>query len=186
MLPSTTFASLVETSSEKNGCWSINEERSVKETIHEYYINSAVWVWPKSLFRSFHKLLQMNSNKLFGQSSVTNALWAKQDQKLGFLLLCEIGVFALHKAGKKLFQREVNVCRIMAVVAEGWGEGTVREFGMGMYTLLHLKWITNKDLLGSTGNSARCYAAAWMGGEFAEWIHVYAWVSPFTVHFKLS
>ena len=27
------------------------------------------------------------------------------------------------------------------------GEGTVREFGMDMDTLLYLKWITNKDLL---------------------------------------
>ena len=27
------------------------------------------------------------------------------------------------------------------------GEGIVREFGMDMYTLLYLKWITNKDLL---------------------------------------
>ena len=35
-----------------------------------------------------------------------------------------------------------------------------------MYTLLYLKWITNKDLLYSTGNSAQCYMAAWMGGEF--------------------
>ena len=25
--------------------------------------------------------------------------------------------------------------------------GTVREIGMDMYTLLYLKWITNKDLL---------------------------------------
>ena len=30
---------------------------------------------------------------------------------------------------------------------KGRGEGIVREFGMGMYTLLYLKWITNKDLL---------------------------------------
>ena len=37
---------------------------------------------------------------------------------------------------------------------------------MDLYTLLHLKQITNKDLLYSTGNSARCYVAAWMGGEF--------------------
>ena len=28
---------------------------------------------------------------------------------------------------------------------EGWGEGTVRELGIDMYTLLYLKWITNKD-----------------------------------------
>ena len=27
------------------------------------------------------------------------------------------------------------------------GEGIVREFGMDMYTLLCLKWITNKDRL---------------------------------------
>ena len=27
------------------------------------------------------------------------------------------------------------------------GEGTVREFGMDMSTLLYLKWITNKVLL---------------------------------------
>ena len=40
-------------------------------------------------------------------------------------------------------------------------EGTVREFGMDMYTLLHLKWITNEDLLHSTENPAQCYAAAW-------------------------
>ena len=40
----------------------------------------------------------------------------------------------------------------------------VREFGMDRYTLLHLKWITNKDLLYSTGNSAQCHVAAWMGG----------------------
>ena len=50
----------------------------------------------------------------------------------------------------------------------------VREFGMDMYTLLYLKWITNKDVLYSTGNSAQCYVAAWMEGEFGEeWIHVY-------------
>ena len=35
-----------------------------------------------------------------------------------------------------------------------------------MYRLLYLKWITNKNLLYSTGNSAQCYVAAWMGGEF--------------------
>ena len=57
---------------------------------------------------------------------------------------------------------------------EGWEEGIVREFGMDTHTLLYLKWITNKDLLYSTGNSAQCYLAAWMGGELGGgWIHVY-------------
>ena len=65
--------------------------------------------------------------------------------------------------------------------------GIVREFGMDMYTLLYLKWITSKDLLYSTGNVAQYYVAAWMGGEFGgEWIHVCVWLSPFAVHLKLS
>ena len=32
--------------------------------------------------------------------------------------------------------------------------------------LLYLKWITNKDLLYSTGNSAQCDVASWVGGQF--------------------
>ena len=37
-----------------------------------------------------------------------------------------------------------------------------------------------------TWNSAQCYATAWMRGEFGgEWIHVYVWLSPFSVHRKL-
>ena len=47
-------------------------------------------------------------------------------------------------------------------------EGIFRELGMDMYTLLYLKWITNKDLLYSTGNSVQCYVAAWMEGELEE------------------
>ena len=38
----------------------------------------------------------------------------------------------------------------MVAEGEGWREGTVREFGMDMYTLLYLKWITNKELPNST------------------------------------
>ena len=50
-----------------------------------------------------------------------------------------------------------------------------------------LKWITKKDLLSSTGNSAQGYVAAWMGGEFGgEWIPVYVRPSPFAIHLTLS
>ena len=42
----------------------------------------------------------------------------------------------------------------MVIRGEARGEGIVRESGMDMYTQLYLKWITNKDLLYSTGNSA--------------------------------
>ena len=52
-------------------------------------------------------------------------------------------------------------------------EGIIGDFGKVMYTLLYLKWITKKDLLYSTWNSAQCYVAAWMGGGFGgEWRHV--------------
>ena len=45
------------------------------------------------------------------------------------------------------------------------GERTVRDFAMDLYTPLYLRWITNKDLLYSTWNSAQYYVAAWLGGE---------------------
>ena len=60
----------------------------------------------------------------------------------------------------------------------GWeerGEGTVKEFGMDMYTLLYLKWITNKDVLYGTWNSAQCYVVAYMYS-----------MSPLAIHLKLS
>ena len=70
---------------------------------------------------------------------------------------------------------------------EGWGDGIEGEFGMVMYTLLYLKWITNKALLSSTGNSAQCYVASWMGGELGgEWIHEYVWLRHSAVHLQLS
>ena len=62
----------------------------------------------------------------------------------------------------------------MVTRGRGLEEGIVREFGVIMYTLLYLKWITNKNLLYSTWNSAQCYVAAWMGAGFGkERIHVY-------------
>ena len=52
---------------------------------------------------------------------------------------------------------------------------------------LYLKWITNKDLLYTMGNSAQCYVVAWMAGEFGgEWIHVSVWLSHSPTHMKLS
>ena len=75
----------------------------------------------------------------------------------------------------------------MVTRGEGWGEGIIRELEIDMNTLLYLKWITNKDLLYSTGNSAQCHTAAWMGGGFrGQWIHIHVRLSPFAVHLKLS
>ena len=55
-----------------------------------------------------------------------------------------------------------------------------------MYTLLYLKWIANKDLLYSTGNSAQCYVATWMAGEFrGELVHMAEMLCPETVRAPL-
>ena len=59
-----------------------------------------------------------------------------------------------------------------------WGVGSVRGFGMDMYTPLLLKWITNQDLLHSTGNSAQCFVAAWMGRESGGRMDTCGWLSP--------
>ena len=56
-------------------------------------------------------------------------------------------------------------------------EGLVRVFGMVMYILLYLKWVT-KDLLYSTWNPTECYVTAWMEGEFGEneYTCMYGWI----------
>ena len=104
-------------------------------------------------------------------------------------ILSNESTFSISTFKKMQHQKAVRRLREQTYgwLGEGSREGIVREFGMDMYTLLYLKWITNKILLYSTGNSAQCYVAAWMGGEFGgEWIHVYVWLSPFTAYLKLS
>ena len=58
------------------------------------------------------------------------------------------------------------------------------------HTLLYLKQITNNDLLYSTWNrnSAHCYVSASLDrrGLGGGWIHIYVWLTPFTVHLQLS
>ena len=47
--------------------------------------------------------------------------------------------------------------------------------------------MNNKDLCRVHGTLLNSYVAAWMGGGFGgERIHVYVWLSPFTVHLKPS
>ena len=61
---------------------------------------------------------------------------------------------------------------LMVVRREECREGIVKEFGIDTYSLLYLKWINkdllkkkNKDLLYSTGNSARCYMYGGLAGR---------------------
>ena len=87
--------------------------------------------------------------------------------------------------GKPVFASPVGQ-RIMAkqeLPAHRWGGRIVRKFGMVSFTRLCLKWVTNKDLLYSTGNSAQSYVAAWMGAEFG--VRACVWLSPFAVHQRL-
>ena len=56
--------------------------------------------------------------------------------------------------------------------ASVWGERTVRELGVDVYTLLYLTWRTNRDLLDGTGNSAQSSVITlWFpGGRMGEGI----------------
>ena len=70
---------------------------------------------------------------------------------------------------------------------KGGRKEIVAEFGIDMYTRLYLKWITNKDLLYSTWNSAQCYVAAWMGEESGgERIHEPLCCLPETITFLIA
>ena len=56
-------------------------------------------------------------------------------------------MFILWKSATHTLNANIMFLKFMVARGEGWREGTVWEFGMDMYTLLHLKWRTNKDLL---------------------------------------
>ena len=57
-----------------------------------------------------------------------------------------------------------------------------------MCVLLYSKWITNTDLLYSTGNSTQCFVPAWIEVGIGEngYMRIHVWLSPFSVHLKLS
>ena len=55
-----------------------------------------------------------------------------------------------------------------------------------LWALLYLRWITNNELLCSTGNSAQLYDSLNGRGILGARIHAYIWVSPVTVHLKLK
>ena len=45
------------------------------------------------------------------------------------------------------------------------GGGINWETGIDIYTLLHIKWVTNKDLLYSTGNYTQYFIITYVGKE---------------------
>ena len=108
------------------------------------------------------------------KTEIPQTIAYRQNQKT-----IQINVFAKQKQTHRLREWTYD-CQ-----GKRWEREIVREFGIDMHTQLYLKWTTNKVLVYSTGNSACCYVAAWMGGEFGgEWIFNMA--NPFAVHLKLS
>ena len=64
--------------------------------------------------------------------------------------------------------------KLTVTSGEEWNEVIIRKCGMDMYRLPYLKWITNSELLCSTGNAAQYDVTTEMGKEFGkEQIHVY-------------
>ena len=64
-----------------------------------------------------------------------------------------------------LLTKQKKTHRLRKWIYSCQGKETAREFGKIMYTLLYLKWITNKDLFYSAGSSVQHYVAAWMRME---------------------
>ena len=53
-----------------------------------------------------------------------------------------------------------------------WEEGISWEIGFDIYPLLHIKWITNKDLLYSTGTSPQYSVMVYMGKQSKERVDI--------------
>ena len=69
---------------------------------------------------------------------------------------------------------------LTAARGKGREEGIVREFRMVMYTLLYLKWITNKDLQCSAWNSTPfMWKPGWEGSSGEN-----VWLNSFAVYLK--
>ena len=115
--------------------------------------------------------------------------WSQSDREGEILyksLKC--GIWTEMMKAELVKQKDTHRLRewIYGFQGEGWREGIVREFGVDTNTLLYLKWISSRVVQYSTWNSAQCYVAAWIGGEFGgAGIRVYVWLSLFTVHLKL-
>ena len=56
-----------------------------------------------------------------------------------------------------------------------WGAGINQELGINIHTLLYIRWITNKDLLYSTGNSTKYSVIAYVRKESEkdEYMYIY-------------
>ena len=60
------------------------------------------------------------------------------------------------------------------------GGGINWEIGIDIYTLLYIKWVTNKDLLYSTGNYIQYFTITyeWNEKNLCTYIFIYNWIAP--------
>ena len=87
-----------------------------------------------------------------------------------------------------LLTKEKETHRLRKWTYSCWGEEIIRELRKVVYTLIYLKWITNKHSLYSDHMelcSMSCGRLDGRGGLGGEWIHVHVWLSPSVVHLKL-
>ena len=99
--------------------------------------------------------------------------WSKSDRGE---MSCDIpDVWSLETNDANELTKQKETHRLRKRTCGFQEEGIVRECGRDTYTLLYLKWITNK--VHSTWNSAKCWGRM---------MHVYVWLSSFTVHVKPS
>ena len=68
--------------------------------------------------------------------------------------------------------------------AEGFPEFLSEVFKNMLWALLYLRWISNNELLCSTGNSAQLYDSLDGRGIFRTRIHSYIQLSPFSTDLK--
>ena len=57
--------------------------------------------------------------------------------------------------------------KFMVTRDKGWAEGIVREFGINMYTLLYLKWITNISQSVQLLSHVRLFVTLWTAAHQA-------------------
>ena len=75
-------------------------------------------------------------------------------------------------------RKQKETQRLRERIYDCWREGIVREFGMDMYTLLYLKWVTNKDLLYSKWTLLNVvWQPGWEGSLWKNsYVCLYGWV----------
>ena len=114
--------------------------------------------------------------------------WSKPDREISYDILY---MWNLKRKDKWTYLQNRKTHRLRKQTHGCWLEEMVKDFGKLKYTLLYLKWITNKSLLYTTWNSTQYYVPAWMGGGLGEnrYMYMYGWIpslSPETITILLS